>query len=76
MLDRKSTAERFFSLHNSLNQKELSVKYGISQPGVNDWKSGKRPIPMKKLFLAVQEFGVTWDWLLEGREPKYRRDFP
>jgi len=71
MFDKKAIAARFFELHSSLNQKELAKKYGVKQPTVNNWKSGKSAVPWKKLLHAVHEFGVTWDWLLEGREPKY-----
>jgi len=73
MVDKKAIAARFFELHNSMNQLELARKYKVSPPGVNDWKSGKRPVPLAKLFDAADEFGVTLDWLLEGREPKYRQ---
>ena len=63
-------------MHSPMNQLELARKYNVSPPNVNDWKSGKRPIPLEKIFSAAEEFGVTLDWLLEGREPKFRESKP
>jgi len=73
MPDKTAITARFFELHNSFTQDELAKKYGVTQPVVSQWKVGIRPVPWEKLFDAADEFGVTLDWLLEGREPKYRQ---
>ncbi len=37
---------------------------------VSNWKTGKRPVPRERLKMAVDEFHVRWDWLLDGKPPK------
>ncbi len=31
------------------------------------------PVPWHRLKTLVDEQGLSWDWLIEGKEPKYRR---
>lgn len=34
---------------------------------VNKLKQGTMKVSLERLELAVEKFGVTWEWLLEGR---------
>lgn len=70
-IDYDSLPERFFSLF-TVSMYQLAKDFGVKQPQVSAWNTGKEKIPWKWLEYAVDTHGVTWDWLLEGRGPKYR----
>ncbi|MCC8108996.1 MAG: helix-turn-helix domain-containing protein [Planctomycetes bacterium] len=50
----------------------MATLFGLRRQTVYEWKSGKRPIPWPRLKAAVDEFGLSWDWLLTGRGEKMR----
>lgn len=46
---------------------------GVTPKLLDHWKSGRAPIPWKKLKTLVHEQDLRWDWLLDGKEPKHHR---
>jgi transcriptional regulator with XRE-family HTH domain len=72
LLNFNEIAERYFSLYGNFSQKVLAESIGVSQPAINNWRKGRKKVPWDKLIRAVRDHNVTWDWLLEGRGPKYR----
>ncbi len=45
---------------------------GVTPKLIDHWKSGRAPIPWKKLKALVHEQNLRWDWLIEGKEPKHQ----
>lgn len=67
-LNHKEIANRFFTLFSVKNQTALAEQLGVSTSAITDWKKGRSAIPWSKLIKAVESTGVTWDWLLTGKE--------
>ena len=72
MFDRQGIYQRFSDCHLARTPVQLAKKLGLRHASVFRWRSGEKPIPWKWLKTLVDDQGVTWDWLLEGKEPKYR----
>lgn len=64
--------QRFLSLFPGLSQKDLGKLVGVSQVSVNRWHNDKSNVPWEKLKYAADAKNVTWEWLIEGRDPKFR----
>ena len=50
-----------------IQQKELAIDLGVSQPTVSDWESGRKVPSAKSTAKLADYFGVSDDYLL-GRE--------
>lgn len=74
MLDKTEVYERFALCHSAIRSAQLAKIFGVSRSTANRWKSGINPIPLKNLKVVVDKQGVTWDWLMDGKEPQYRQD--
>ncbi len=72
MLDKQRIYQRFTAFYSVKTPYELAMKLGISHSMTYQWRDGTSPVPWRRLKALVDEQGVSWDWLLEGREPKYR----
>lgn len=66
-LNSREIAERFLSLYTVKNQSELARRLGVTPSAVSDWKKGRSAVPWEKLIQVIEESGVSWDWLLEGK---------
>lgn len=73
MFDRVGIYERFIACHDVSDIAELAGKLGITYQTIHSWKTGKYPIPWIRLKALVDEKGLSWDYLIEGKEPMYRR---
>ncbi len=73
VFDRQGIYKRFSSCYPTDKPTELARLLGLKQPTVQEWKSGKNAIPWQRLKKVVYEHGLSWDWLIEGREPKHQR---
>ncbi len=71
--NRKEISCRFLSLFANMSQSAIAKEIGVTQGAVSAWKLDRKPVPWEKLQYATQHKNVTWEWLLEGREPKHRR---
>lgn len=65
---------RFVSLFTGMTQADIAQALEISLPTVNQWCHGVCRVPWKQLDFAVTHFGVRWDWLIDGIEPKHMED--
>ncbi|MCD7896140.1 MAG: helix-turn-helix domain-containing protein [Planctomycetaceae bacterium] len=73
MLNCKEIVGRLFLLYDVSTQTALSEKLGITQTLISRWiKDPTRRPSWDTMEKVIEETGVTWDWLLEGREPQYR----
>lgn len=72
MFDLNEFLVRLFSVYDVRTQTELGKCLGVSQDLISNWKRGKALPTLEMLAKVVEDKGLTWDWLLEGREPKYR----
>ncbi len=72
LLNFKEINERFLSLFDNLSRAELATLFAVSLTAISNWHTGRKKVPWDKLAYAVQSKNVTWDWLLDGRDPKYR----
>ena len=68
---------RIFELYDSPRKNKLAATLHLDKSMISKWTTDdpetKRHPTWDTLKKIVDEKGVTWDWLLEGREPKYRR---
>lgn len=71
MFDNQKIYQRFAECHSLETPVQLAKKLGLRHASVFRWRSGVKPIPWKWLKSLVDEQGLCWDWLLEGKEPKY-----
>lgn len=72
MFDRQAIALRFFESFPNMTRADLAKMLGVSWSTVRQWEVLKRPVPWERLRYLVITKGITWDWLLEGKYPKYR----
>ena len=73
MLDKNGIYLRFIEYYPSETPYELAKLFKIDPAATYQWKEGKRPVPWHRLKTLVDEEGISWDWLLEGKKPKYHR---
>ena len=72
-IDKKAISARFFHCFHNESHLSIAVKLGVSRQSVDQWKNNDRPIPWEKLKVVVDTLGLSWDWLIEGWEPRERR---
>jgi transcriptional regulator with XRE-family HTH domain len=76
MLKWQEIIVRIYELYGVKTQISLAKCLGVTRSLVSRWHledPDARRIPTwETMAKVVQDKGVTWDWLLEGREPKYR----
>ena len=68
MLNYSGISKRFFLLFTELSRKEMATIFGVGASAISDWENNKSKIPWKRLEYAVETKGVSWDWLLLGKE--------
>ena len=77
MLNWNEIVERIFEAYDSPPKSKLADMLQLDRSIISKWTTDdtevKRHPTWGMLQKIVDEKGVTWDWLLEGREPKYRR---
>ncbi len=71
MFDRDGIYRRFAECHSAKNSVQLAKKLGLYPTSVFRWRAKKTQIPWKWLKSLVDEQGLSWDWLIEGKEPKH-----
>ncbi|MCD8244788.1 MAG: hypothetical protein LUD38_13555 [Parabacteroides sp.] len=72
MFDRRAIYSRFAEFCGAESAVQLAGILGLNRKTVYQWESGARQVPWKRLKLVVDEQGIRWDWILEGKEPKNR----
>lgn len=70
-MNRKEIYFRFASCYGVKRPVELARILVLSQQTVQAWKTGKNPLPWARKKRLVDAMGLSWDWLIEGREPKH-----
>ena len=71
MLDKHAIYMRFIECYPTETPYELAQKFGIDHSLAYQWREGKAPVPWYRLKMLVNEQGISWDWLLEGKGPKH-----
>lgn len=72
VMDKREIALRFFECHSPRTPYQLAKLLGVHPPLVYRWHDGNAPVPWHWLKMLVDEQGLCWDWLIDGKEPKYR----
>lgn len=72
ILDKRSICLRFFECHSPKTPYQLAIKLGVHPPLVYRWRDGDAPVPWRWLKMLVDDQGLSWDWLIEGTDPKKR----
>lgn len=74
-MDKKTIGERIRLIRKllGLTQKEMGEKIGRSWKTINRWEAGEREIPDTALKLISQVFGVSYEWLKEGKGEMWER---
>ncbi len=72
MLDKRGIYQRFIEFYPSKTPYELAMRLGIDHSLAYQWQEGKCPVSWRRLKALADEEGVCWDWLIEGKKPKYR----
>ena len=71
--DNEEITKRFLSLFEHMKQKQIAALLKVATSTVSNWKRNKKKVGWERLADAVDTFGVRWDWLIDGLEPKYRK---
>lgn len=82
----KLQAKRYWDQCNSLDHRQITMRFldffedtidtdianllDISPAAVHYMREGSMKAPWDKLKIAIDKFGTTWEWLLEGRGTK------
>jgi transcriptional regulator with XRE-family HTH domain len=74
VLNHKEIVIRIFEIYETSKQIDLVAQLGIDKATINKWVKGTRLPTLEHFEKIVIEKNVTWDWLLEGRGPKYREE--
>ena len=71
-------SERIFELlgKRGMSQKEFSIRTGIAQSSISDWKRKKTNPVSEKILIICEVLGVTPYELLEGTEGEGKRSNP
>jgi transcriptional regulator with XRE-family HTH domain len=72
MFDRHGINKRFLSFFADKSQADLMALFDVGQSAVSSWHTDRKQVPWEKLRYLVKKEHVTWDWLLDGKKPKYR----
>lgn len=72
MLDKQGIYSRFIACYSLESPYELAKLLGIHHAVVYQWKDGARPVPWHRLKTLVEDQCLSWDWLIEGQEPKHQ----
>lgn len=70
MFDRIGIYQRFASCYGAQTPSELARILGVTQQSASQWFLGQRQVPWKRLKEAVDTQGLSWEWMLEGEDPK------
>ena len=73
MLDKVEIYKRFAACQAATTPAQIARIFGVSRPTASRWKSGLNPIPLKYLKQVADKYCVTWDWLMDGKEPQHRQ---
>lgn len=68
MLDRVDISRRFFRHYSAESLSSLGRKFGVSKPTVAQWAA--KGVPWDKLKYFSDSQAVSWDWIIDGREPQ------
>ena len=70
-----TTGERIRSLRKqlNLNQQEFAKRIGIARAYLSELESGKKKCPDRILRLISHTFGVSYEWLKEGKGEMWER---
>lgn len=78
MLNWQEIISRIYELYDVKTQSSLAEALGVTRGLVSRWHmkdESKRRIPTwETVAKIVADKNITWDWLLEGRGPKYREE--
>lgn len=73
LLDKRMICLRFFECYAPKTPYELAIKLGVHPPLVYRWQDGDAPVPWCWLKKLVDEQRLSWDWLVDGKDPKHRK---
>ncbi len=70
MLDRSGITRRFLSCFPGKAPAELAELFNVTPATVFQWLSGVRDVPWNRIKAVADVQGISWDWFIEGHEPK------
>ena len=73
MFDKQGIFKRFAECYPVDTIAELARSIGVHHSTVFQWRSVKNPIPWARLKALVDEQRISWDWLIDGAEPKHHK---
>lgn len=71
MLDWPAIYVRFAQGYDENKPARLAKIVRVTKQSAHDWKKGKSHVPWRRMKTLVDNRGLSWDRLLEGREPKF-----
>lgn len=69
MIDKQAISKRFFLCYHDKSRRELAKLLGVKKPTVTQWATDGR-VPWRRLNYLSGSQAVSWDWLIDGMEPK------
>ena len=70
--NRTAINKRYLSLFPKMTLTQIAEIVGVTPNVVSGWKLNKRMVPWERLQSAVDVFGIRWDWVIDGIQPKHR----
>lgn len=70
MFDWTSIYERFTEGYGEKRPARLARLVGVTKQSAHDWKKGKSHVPWRRMKALIDQEGLSWDWLVEGKLPK------
>lgn len=70
--DRAGINTRFLSCFQGVTQNDVAERLGINRSFISAWRTNRKQVPWETLQYAVVHESLSWEWLIEGRDPKYR----
>ena len=64
--------QRFLSLFDGMTHLEIAKHLNVTRGAVSGWNRNFSQVSWKRLSDAVKVYGIRWDWLIDGLEPKNR----
>lgn len=69
MFDKMAISNRFFSCYPGKSRRDMARIFGVCKATVTEW-AREGNVPWSKLKCLSDSQAVSWDWLLDGMEPK------
>ena len=69
MIDKKAISERFFLCYQQMSRAAVGRVFGVQRTTVTEWAT-RGSVPWSRVKYLSDSQAISWDWLIEGIEPR------